>query len=129
MELIRIFKNKKFIAAVITLLLLNCVSFYITQQKSLSDFGINIDTYSATFKDNADIFTEVDKKSIIEKSNKFEILKSFADNSEDKAQQIKEYPDLYIKTVIIPMKSLRHKLSFILILRISLNIKTITLHT
>ena len=95
MELIRIFKNKKFIAAVITLLLLNCVSFYITQQKSLSDFGINIDTYSATFKDNADIFTEVDKKSIIEKSNKFEILKSFADNSEDKAQQIKEYPDLY----------------------------------
>lgn len=95
MELIRIFKNKKFIAAVITLLLLNCVSFYITQQKSLSDFGINIDAYSATFKDNADIFTEVDKKSIIEKSNKFEILKSFADNSEDKAQQIKEYPDLY----------------------------------
>lgn len=95
MELIRIFKNKKFIAAVITLLLLNCVSFYITQQKSLSDFGINIDTYSATFKDNADIFTEVDKKSIIEKSNKFEILKSFADNTEDKAQQIKKYPDLY----------------------------------
>ena len=95
MELIRIFKNKKFIAAVITLLLLNCVSFYITQQKSLSDFGINIDTYSATFKDNAEIFTEVDKKSIIEKSNKFEILKSFADNTEDKAQQIKEYPDLY----------------------------------
>ena len=95
MELIRIFKNKKFIAAVITLLLLNCVSFYITRQKSLSDFGINIDTYSATFKDNADIFTEVDKKSIIEKSNKFEILKSFADNTEDKAQQIKEYPDLY----------------------------------
>lgn len=95
MELIRIFKNKKFIAAVITLLLLNCVSFYITQQKSLSDFGINIDTYSATFKDNADIFTEVDKKSIIKKSNKFEILKSFADNTEDKAQQIKEYPDLY----------------------------------
>ena len=95
MELIRIFKNKKFIATVITLLLLNCVSFYITQQKSLSDFGINIDTYSATFKDNSDIFTEVDKKSIIEKSNKFEILKSFADNTEDKAQQIKEYPDLY----------------------------------
>lgn len=95
MELIRIFKNKKFIAAVITLLLLNCVSFYITQQKSLSDFGINIDTYSATFKDNSDIFTKVDKKSIIEKSNKFEILKSFADNAEDKAQQIKEYPDLY----------------------------------
>lgn len=95
MELIRIFKNKKFIAAVITLLLLNCVSFYITQQKSLSDFGINIDTYSATFKDNADIFTEVDKKSIIEKSNKFEILKSLADNTKDKAQQIKEYPDLY----------------------------------
>lgn len=95
MELIRIFKNKKFIAAVITLLLLNCVSFYITQQKSLSDFGINIDTYSATFKDNSDIFTEVDKKSIIEKSNKFEILKSFADNTEDKAQQIKEYPHLY----------------------------------
>lgn len=95
MELFRIFKNKKFIAAVITLLLLNCVSFYITQQKSLSDFGINIDTYSATFKDNSDIFTEVDKKSIIEKSNKFEILKSFADNTEDKAQQIKEYPDLY----------------------------------
>ncbi len=95
MELIRIFKNKKFIAAVITLLLLNCVSFYITQQKSLSDFGINIDAYSATFKDNSDIFTEVDKKSIIEKSNKFEILKSFADNTEDKAQQIKKYPDLY----------------------------------
>ena len=57
--------------------------------------AINIDTYSATFKDNSDIFTEVDKKSIIEKSNKFEILKSFADNTEDKAQQIKEYPDLY----------------------------------
>ncbi len=130
MELFRIFKNKKFIAAVITLLLLNCVSFYITQQKSLSDFGINIDAYSATFKDNADIFTEVDKKSIIEKSNKFEILKSFAIIPRIKHSKLKNILICIrnIKIVIIPMKSLRHKLSFILILRISLNIKTIILH-
>ena len=45
MELCRIFKNKKFIAAVISLLLLNCVAFYITQQKNIEDFGIMIDTY------------------------------------------------------------------------------------
>ena len=109
MELFRIFKSKKFIAAVILLLLLNCVCFYITQQKSIEGFGVNIDTYSDTFRDNADIFTEADKNLIIEKSNKFQILKSFADTEkvksenadeyeyyvEEEAQLIKEYPDLY----------------------------------
>lgn len=95
MELFRVLKNKKIIAAVILLLLLNCVSFYITQQRNIENLGVNIGTYSEIFKDNADVFTETNKNSIIEKNNKFEILKSFADNTEDKAQQIKEYPDLY----------------------------------
>ena len=109
MELFKVLKNKKIIAAVIILLLLNCVSFYITQQKSIEDFGANIYTYSGVFKDNADIFTEADKNLIIEKSNKFQILKSFADTekikgenaeeyeyyAEEEAQLIKEYPDLY----------------------------------
>lgn len=109
MELFNILKNKKIIAAVIVLLLLNCASFYITQQKSIEDFGVNVNIYSDTFRDNADIFTEADKNLIIEKSNKFQILKSFADTekikgenaeeyeyyAEEEAQLIKEYPDLY----------------------------------
>ena len=109
MELFRIIKSKKFIATVILLLLLNCVAFYITQQKSIEGLGVNVDTYSDTFRDNIDIFTEADKNLIIEKSNKFQILKSFADTekikgenveeyeyyAEEEAQLIKEYPDLY----------------------------------
>lgn len=109
MELFKVLKNKKIIAAVILLLLLNCVSFYIIQQKSIEDFGVNVNIYSDTFRDNADIFTEADKNLIIEKSNKFQILKSFADTekikgenaeeyeyyAEEEAQLIKEYPDLY----------------------------------
>lgn len=109
MELFRVLKNKKFIAAVILLLLLNCVALYITQQKSIQGFGVNIDTYSDTFRDNAAVFTEADKNLIIEKSHKFQILKSFADTEkvksenadeyeyyvEEETQLIKEYPDLY----------------------------------
>lgn len=109
MELFRVLKNKKIIAAVILLLLLNCVSFYITQQRNIENLGVNIGTYSETFKDNADVFTETNKNSIIEKNNKFEILKSFADMeklksenaeeyecfAEEEAQLIKEYPNLY----------------------------------
>lgn len=109
MELFRIFKSKKFMSAVILLLLLNCVFFYITQQKSIEALGLNIDVYSDVFKKNAQLFTQPDNNSIIEKSNKFQILKSFADTekikgenaeeyeyyAEEEAQLIKEYPDLY----------------------------------
>ncbi|MDE5670646.1 MAG: hypothetical protein K2I14_04175 [Eubacterium sp.] len=92
MELFRILKNKKFIAAVIVLLLLNCVAFYITQQKSIEDFGINIGTYSDVFRENADIFSESDTEdTILEKSNRFQILKSFADTEKLKAENAEEY--------------------------------------
>ena len=92
MELFRILKNKKFIAAVILLLLLNCISFYITQKKSIEDFGVNIDTYSDTFKKNADIFyLDNAEELIIEKSNRFQILKSFADTEKLKAENAEEY--------------------------------------
>lgn len=110
MELFRILKNRRFIAAVILLLLLNCVCFYITQQKSIENFGMNVDTYSTVFKDNADIFnSNYSKDLIIEKNSRFEILKSFADMeklksenaeeyeyyAEEEAKLIKENPDLY----------------------------------
>lgn len=110
MELFRIFKNKKFVAAVILLLLLNCVSFYITQKKGVEEFGVNIDTYSDAFKMNSAIFSSNDSKNlIIEKNDKFQILKSFADAeklkgenaeeyeyyAEEEAVQIREHPDLY----------------------------------
>lgn len=77
--------------------------------KSIEGFGVNIDTYSDTFRDNAAAFTEADKNLIIEKGNKFQILKSFADTEkvksenadeyeyyvEEEALLIKEYPGLY----------------------------------
>lgn len=92
MELFRIFKNKKFIAAVILLLLLNCIVFYITQQKSIEDFGINIDTYSNVFSENGDVFSRSDAEDVIfQKSNKFQILKSFADAEKFKAENAEEY--------------------------------------
>lgn len=92
MELFRIFKNKKFIAAVLLLLLLNCVSFYITQQRSIEDLGISIDAYSNVFKDNADIFnSNYSKDLIMEKNGKLEILKSFADMENLKAENAEEY--------------------------------------
>lgn len=110
MELFRILKNKKFIAAVILLLLLNCVAFYITQQKNIEDFGVSINTYSDIFSENSGILSSSGAEAeIIEKNNVFQILKSFADTEkikgenadeyeyyvEEEAQLIKEYPDLY----------------------------------
>lgn len=110
MELFRILKNKKFIAAVILLLLLNCVAFYITQQKNIEDFGVSINTYSDIFSENSGILSSSGAEAeIIEKNNDFQILKSFADTEkikgenadeyeyyvEEEAQLIKEYPDLY----------------------------------
>lgn len=110
MELFRVFKNKKFIAAVILLLLLNCVSFYISQQRSMEDLGTDIRTYSEVFRENADIFSAADaEKTVLEKNNRFQILKSFADMeklkaenteeyafyAEEEAQLIQEYPQLY----------------------------------
>ena len=62
MELFRILKNKKFIAAVILLLLLNCVCFYITQQRSIEDLGVNIDTYSDIFKKMQIFFIQIMQK-------------------------------------------------------------------
>lgn len=92
MELIRIFKSKKFIAAVIFLLLLNCVSFYITQQKSIEDFGTNIDTYSYTFKNNANVVNSNNfKELIIDKNNRFETLMNFANMEKLKSENIEEY--------------------------------------
>ncbi len=110
MELFRTLKNRRFIAAVILLLLLNCVCFYITQQRNIEELGMNFDTYSTVFKDNADIFNSNYSKDLItNKNNRYEILKSFADMeklkaenaeeydyyAEEEAQLIKENPSLY----------------------------------
>lgn len=92
MELFRIFKNKKFISAVIVLLLLNCVCFYITEQKHIENFGINDNTYSNIFKDNADIFnSKTSQNDIASQNNKFQILMSFADAEKLKAENSEEY--------------------------------------
>ncbi len=110
MELFKVLKNKKIIAAVILLLLLNCAAFHITQQKSVEDFGVSINTYSDIFSENSGILSSSDAEAeIIEKNNDFQILKNFADMEklkaenadeyeyyvEEEAQLIKEYPDLY----------------------------------
>ncbi len=89
MELFRIFKNKKFIAAVILLLLFNCAAFYITQQKSIEDLGVNLSTYSKVFHDNEDIFKTSD--AIMETNSKFQILKNFSDTEKLKAENLQEY--------------------------------------
>lgn len=92
MELFKILKNKKFIAAVILLLLLNCVFFYITQQKNLKEFDINIDAYSRVFSENSYIFSEDSaKETVIEKNNEIQIIKSFADAEKLKAENAEEY--------------------------------------
>lgn len=92
MELFKILKNKKFIAAVILLLLLNCAFFYITQQKNLKEFDINIDAYSRVFSENSYIFSEDSaKETVIEKNNEIQIIKSFADAEKLKAENAEEY--------------------------------------
>ncbi len=91
MELLKIFKNKKFIAAAVLLLLLNCIAFYITQQRSIEELGININTYSAVFKENSYAFSNTDKVDFIAENNKFQILKSFADTEKLKAENAEEY--------------------------------------
>lgn len=92
MELFKILKNKKFIAAVILLLLLNCAFFYITQQKNLKEFDINIDAYSCVFSENSYIFSEDNtKETVIEKNNEIQIIKSFADAEKLKAENAEEY--------------------------------------
>lgn len=92
MELFKILKNKKFIAAIILLLLLNCAFFYITQQKNLKEFDINIDAYSRVFSENSYIFFEDNaKETVIEKNNEIQIIKSFADAEKLKAENAEEY--------------------------------------
>lgn len=92
MELFKILKNKKFIAAVILLLLLNCAFFYITQQKNLKEFDISIDAYSRVFSENSYIFSEDNaKETVIEKNNEIQIIKSFADAEKLKAENAEEY--------------------------------------
>lgn len=92
MELFKILKNKKFIATVILLLLLNCAFFYITQQKNLKEFDINIDAYSRVFSENSYIFSEDSaKETVIEKNNEIQIIKSFADAEKLKAENAEEY--------------------------------------
>lgn len=92
MELFKILKNKKFIAAVILLLLLNCAFFYITQQKNLKEFDINIDAYSRVFSENSYIFSEDNaKETVIEKNNEIQMIKSFADAEKLKAENAEEY--------------------------------------
>lgn len=92
MELFKILKNKKFIAAVILLLLLNCAFFYITQQKILKEFDINIDAYSRVFSENSYIFSEDNaKETVIEKNNEIQIIKSFSDAEKLKAENAEEY--------------------------------------
>lgn len=94
MELIRILKIRKFTAAVIILLLLNCIVFYITQQKSIENTGSDTDTYSAVFSENAGIFDtngSLTAELISERSSKYEILKSFADAAKLKSEESDEY--------------------------------------
>ena len=69
MEFVKILKNKKFIVAVILLLLFNCVSFYITQQNNIEDFGLDIRVYSEQFRKNADIFESQSAKEELQKKN------------------------------------------------------------
>ena len=68
MELFKILKNKKFIAAVILLLLLNCVCFYITQQRSIEEQEMSVESYSSVFSNNADVFTSKTTKYNLSKS-------------------------------------------------------------
>ena len=92
MVLFKILKNNKFIAAVILLLLLNCAFFYITQQKNLKEFDINIDAYSRVFSENSYIFSEDNaKETVIEKNNEIQIIKSFSDAEKLKAENAEEY--------------------------------------
>lgn len=91
MELFRIFKNKKFIAAAVLLLLLNCVSFYITQKKHIENNGVSINQYADIFHGASDILSETDNSTVSEKSNKFLVLKSFADAEKLKAENAEEY--------------------------------------
>ena len=92
MEFIRIVKNKRFTAAVILLLLLNCVFFYLSQQNGIEDFGLNASVYSEQFYKNSDIFeSPIAKEELQEKSAEFQTLKSFADAEKLKAENPQEY--------------------------------------
>lgn len=92
MEFIRIFKNKKFIAAVIFLMLLNCALFYLTQQKNVKAFETDLPVYSETFRENAGIFEYRNPKEILQKkSAEAQLLKSFADAEKMKAENPSEY--------------------------------------
>lgn len=92
MEFIKILKNKKFIVAVILLLLFNCVSFYLTQQNNIEDFGLDARIYSEQFRKNADIFESQSAKEELQKKNaEFQILKSFAEAEKMKAENPQEY--------------------------------------
>lgn len=92
MELFRVLKNKRFVVAVIMLLLLNCALFFVTQQKYIENLGSDVYTYSDVFSDNSYIFSSHDAKDIVtEKSNEYQVLKSFDNAEKMKAENAEEY--------------------------------------
>lgn len=90
MERIRILKNKKFVAAAVALLLLNCAVFYVMQQKNVQEYGFTISDYTAVSQENADLLSGSTQQ-IYAQSEKFRALQSFADFEAAKAQYPQEY--------------------------------------
>lgn len=92
MELFRVLKNKRFVAAALLLFMLNCALFFVTQQKNIENLGTDVHTYSDVFSDNSYIFSAPDAKDIVtEKNSEIQVLKSFADAEKMKAENAQEY--------------------------------------
>lgn len=90
MELIRILRNKKFIAATVVLLLLNCAIFYVAQQKNAQENGFILSDYAAVFRENISLLSD-ETQQIYAQNEKFQTLKSFADFETSKASDPQQY--------------------------------------
>lgn len=101
MESYRILKSKKFIIAVIFLLLFNCATFYVTQQRSIKNNDSNLATYVEVFKDSADVLSQPNAQEIIKKKySEIEILLGFAEMENLKAEDEELY-SLYAEEEVL----------------------------
>lgn len=66
MELLKILKNKKFMLAIISLLIFNCVAFYVTTEKSFQKEGFSVSVIRQVINENKECF-KAGQEDLIEK--------------------------------------------------------------
>lgn len=96
MEFIRVIKSKNLMIAIIFLLLLNCVSFFITNQQDIEALGSNINVVSDVYKNNAAVLTDPEAERLIhEQNDKYQLFLEFFYNDTSENNDFEDFDELF----------------------------------